>query len=174
MPPHPSTTTFEECSMTTATPTRTQPRIAYIEAQWHSDIVHQARAAFTEELAANAVPADAIDLFEVPGSLEIPLQAKLLAETNRYDIIIAAGLVVDGGIYRHDFVASAVIDGMMRVQLDTRVPILSVVLTPQHFHEHSDHHDFFLNHFLVKGREAARACLRTLANQTRLAQLASA
>ena len=46
-----------------------------------------------------------IDLFEVPGSFEIPLHAQLLAKTRRYTAIVAAGLVVDGGIYRHEFVA---------------------------------------------------------------------
>jgi 6,7-dimethyl-8-ribityllumazine synthase len=152
-------------------PTVIPTRIAYIEAQWHNEIVSQARTAFIEEMSANGIEADAIEVYEVPGSLEIPLQAKMLAESGRYSIIIAAGLVVDGGIYRHEFVASAVIDGMMRVQLETEVPILSVVLTPQRFHEHEEHREFFTNHFLVKGREAARACLRTLANRTRLQEL---
>ena len=99
----------------------------------------------------------------MPGSFEIPLQAKLLAESGRYAAIVAAGFVVNGGIYRHDFVARAVIDGLMRVQLDTGVPVLSMVLTPLHFHEHADHQQFFHDHFVVKGQEAARACVRTIA-----------
>jgi len=64
-----------------------------------------------------------------------------------------------------DFVARTVIDGLMRVQLDTEVPVLSVVLTPHHFHEHAEHRDFFAGHFRVKGAEAAEACARTLANR---------
>ena len=44
-----------------------------------------------------------------------------------------------------NFVARAAIDGLMRVQLDTEVPLLSVVLTPHHFHEHGEHRDFFEN-----------------------------
>jgi 6,7-dimethyl-8-ribityllumazine synthase len=55
-----------------------------------------------------------------------------LAETRTYDLIVAAGLIVNGGIYRHDFVARTVLDAMMQVQLNTRVPLLSVVLTPHH------------------------------------------
>ncbi|WP_204322835.1 6,7-dimethyl-8-ribityllumazine synthase, partial [Streptococcus pneumoniae] len=66
-----------------------------------------------------------VDLFEVPGAFEIPLQAKLLARTGRYAAIVAAGFVVDGGIYRHEFVADAVISGLMRVQMDTDVPVIS-------------------------------------------------
>lgn len=47
----------------------------------------------------------------------------------------------------------------MRVQLDTGVPVLSAVLTPHHFHEHSEHVTYFHNHFIKKGREAAAAAL---------------
>ncbi|RZJ04762.1 MAG: 6,7-dimethyl-8-ribityllumazine synthase, partial [Haliea sp.] len=81
----------------------------------------------------------------------------------RYDAVVACGLVVNGGIYRHEFVSSAVIDGLMRVQLDTEVPVLSAVLTPRDFHEHEDHLRFFSEHFVKKGTEAAQACLQTIA-----------
>lgn len=141
-------------------------RIAYIEANWHNDIVSQARQTFTEKVKERGITD--IDLYSVPGSLEIPLQAKLLAKTGQYDLIIAAGLIVDGGIYRHDFVARTVLDAMMQVSLDNEVPILSVVLTPHHFHEHEEHHQFFYTHFLKKGEEAASACVKTLENMGRL------
>jgi 6,7-dimethyl-8-ribityllumazine synthase len=78
---------------------------------------------------------------------------------------------VDGGIYRHEFVADAVIRGMMDIQLETEVPIISAVLTPHQFHEHGDHHEFFFNHFKIKGGEAARACAETIANLERLAEM---
>jgi len=96
------------------------------------------------------------------------LQTKLMAKSGRFDLIVACGLVVNGGIYRHDFVASSVIDGMMQVQLETEVPILSVVLTPLNFHESEEHKEFFFNHFVKKGEEAANACVRTLANMQQL------
>jgi 6,7-dimethyl-8-ribityllumazine synthase len=76
--------------------------------------------------------------------------------------IVAAGFVVNGGIYRHEFVADAVIQGLMRVQLDTKVPVISAVLTPQNFHEHDEHRKFFHDHFVVKGAEAAAACAATI------------
>jgi 6,7-dimethyl-8-ribityllumazine synthase len=114
------------------------------------------------------VPADGVDLFEVTGAFEIPLHAKRLAESGRYRAVVAAGLVVDGGIYRHDFVAEAVIDGLMRVQLDTGVPVFSAVLTPHHFHEHAEHQHFFAEHFEVKGREVAVACTDTVSKLDRL------
>jgi 6,7-dimethyl-8-ribityllumazine synthase len=85
-----------------------------------------------------------------------------LAQTGRYAAIIACGLVVNGGIYRHDFVASAVIDALMRVQLDTDVPVFSAVLTPRDFHDHEEHQNFFREHFVKKGTEVAGACLASL------------
>lgn len=134
--------------------------IAVIAARWHSDIVDQAVTAFTA--AMRAAGYDQIDVVPVPGAFEIPLHAKRLALTGKYAAIAACGLVVDGGIYRHDFVASAVIDGLMRVQLDTDTPVFSAVLTPHNFHEHAEHHDYFYRHFTVKGEELARACATTL------------
>jgi 6,7-dimethyl-8-ribityllumazine synthase len=88
-------------------------RIAFIQAGWHSDIVDQSRISFVSECNKLGIDESTIDFFIVPGSLEIPLQAKLLAKTNLYAIIVAAGLIVDGGIYRHDFVASTVLDAIM-------------------------------------------------------------
>jgi 6,7-dimethyl-8-ribityllumazine synthase len=69
---------------------------------------------------------------------------------------------VDGGIYRHEFVSSAVIDGLMRVQLDTDVPVFSVVLTPKDFHGHEEHARFFTEHFVKKGEEVAKAAVQTI------------
>jgi 6,7-dimethyl-8-ribityllumazine synthase len=79
-----------------------------------------------------------------------------------YSAVVAAGLIVDGGIYRHEFVAEAVINGLMRVQLDVDIPVISVVLTPHHFHDHEQHALFFASHFELKGKEAARACTSTM------------
>ena len=143
-------------------------RIAFIQSSWHKEIVDQCRIAFLDEIALHGIVASQVDLFEVPGAFEIPLHAQLLAKTGRYRGIVAAGFVVDGGIYRHEFVAGAVIDALMRVQLDTEVPVFSAVLTPQQFHEHEDHRRFFESHFLIKGAEVARACAQTLEALARL------
>ena len=138
-------------------------RVAIICAGWHRDIVHQARDAAVAEFARSGLPSGQIKQFEVPGAFEIPLLAKKLAQSGRYDAIVACALVVNGGIYRHEFVTTAVIDGLMRVQLDTEVPVLSAVLTPRDFHEHEDHLRFFREHFVKKGVEVASACLATMA-----------
>ena len=149
-----------------------QKRVAIISAGWHTDIVYQSRDAAHKTLQEAGVPASRIDLFDVPGAFEIPLMAKRLANKKQYDAIIACALVVNGGIYRHEFVSSAVIDGLMRVQLDTEVPVFSVVLTPKDFHEHGDHLKFFSDHFVKKGAEAARACVATIAALHKLQAMA--
>ena len=93
----------------------------------------------------------------MPGAFEIPLLARDVAATGRFDAVIGAAFVVDGGIYRHEFVAGTVLDGMMRAQLDADVPVLSIVLTPHQFQETDAHREFFRAHFVKKGAEAARA-----------------
>ena len=145
---------------------RTTPqRIAVVSSMWHADIVAKAREAFIDDMSRSGWRANDLVSHDVPGAFEIPLRAQTLARSGRYAAIVACGMVVDGGIYRHDFVARTVIDALMRVQLDTGVPVLSVVLTPQAFHEHEEHRHFFGEHFVKKGREAARACQHVLAQK---------
>jgi 6,7-dimethyl-8-ribityllumazine synthase len=143
-------------------------RIAFVQSCWHRDVVDRGRDAFVQEMARLGVPSSRIDLLEVPGAFEIPLHAKRLAQSGRYAAVVACGFVVDGGIYRHEFVADAVISGLMATQLETGVPLISAALTPQRFHEHDEHRTFFRDHFLVKGREAAQACVATMASLQQL------
>jgi 6,7-dimethyl-8-ribityllumazine synthase len=63
--------------------------------------------------------------------------------------------VVDGGIYRHEFVAQTVVNALMQVQLELELPILSVVLTPKEMFREEEHHEFFFKHMKKKGAEAA-------------------
>lgn len=147
-------------------------RIAFVHSLWHEDIVRQALAGFMEEMARLGFPESAVEVFETPGAFEIPLHVQTLARTGRYAGIVAAGFVVDGGIYRHEFVAETVIRALMQVQLATETPVFSVVLTPHHFHEHDVHQGFFHGHFRVKGAEAARACHGTLESLARIARAA--
>ena len=159
---------FEKKSATT--------RLAFVQARWHADIVDECRRAFVDEIGRSAGrstgPSVAVDVFDVPGAFEIPLQARTLAKTGRYAAIVGCAFVVDGGIYRHDFVAAAVVAGLMQAQMEADVPVLSAVLTPHQFHESEAERQFFLEHFRIKGREVAEACLSVLAVRGRLAPAA--
>ena len=132
----------------------TPTRYAFVKAGWHSEVVNEALRGFLE-----IIPSEETDIFDVPGAFELPLMSKKLAKSGKYASIAACALVVDGGIYRHEFVAKAVVEGLMQVGLETGVPILSVSLTPHQFQETDHHRAIFKEHFVEKGREAARAAL---------------
>ena len=68
-------------------------KIAFIKARWHADVVDNAYDGFMEAIGDAEVVA-----FDVPGAFEMPLLAKKLAETGEYAAVVAAALVVDGGI----------------------------------------------------------------------------
>ena len=146
-------------------PSRRGPRWPSSSSRWHRDIVASSDAAPSgSEFERRGRPADCAQQFDVPGAFEIPLHAQRLARSGRYDAIIACALVVNGGIYRHEFVPSAVIDGLMRVQLDTDMPVFSAVLTPRDFHDHEEHRHLLQGS--TSSRRARRwrvACLDTLA-----------
>ena len=145
-------------------PRFTKPqRVAFVQSAWHREVIEQCRLAFLAEIEERGIERARIDLFEVPGSFEIPLHVQLLAKTRRYTAIVAAGLVVDD-----EYIAETVIRALMEVQLRTEVPVFSAVLTPQQFHETAAHFDFFRKHFATKGVEVAEACANTLLSLERL------
>jgi 6,7-dimethyl-8-ribityllumazine synthase len=132
----------------------THTRYAFIKANWHADIVDRALDGFCE-----VIPENQVEIFDVPGAFEMPLLARDLAQTGRYAAVACAAFVVDGGIYRHDFVAQSVVDGLMRAGLESGVPVLSVSLTPHQYQETEHHNAIYRAHFVEKGREAAQAAL---------------
>jgi len=137
-------------------------RVCFIHASWHVEIVEGLKDNFLGKSAEFGLVESQVDVVSVPGSLEIPLQAQLRAKTGLYDAIVVAGFVIDGGIYRHDFVAQAVLDSVMKIQLEQEMPIIYAVLTPHHFHDNSTHEAFFAEHLKKKGVEAANALYQTL------------
>lgn len=143
-------------------------KIALIKAGWHTNIVNSAEESFKNAMKGAAE----IDVITVPGSLEIPLIGQRALQ-NGYDMAVGLGFIVDGAIYRHEFVAQAVIDGIMRVSLDEKKPFLSVVLTAKTFSEASpENEQYFVNHFKIKGVEAANAAKAMFALDPALKQAA--
>ncbi|GKT09032.1 6,7-dimethyl-8-ribityllumazine synthase [Desulforhabdus sp. TSK] len=70
-----------------------------------------------------------IDLFKVPGAFEIPLVAKKVAKSGRYDAVICLGAVIRGATPHFDYVANEVSKGIAHVSLETDIPIAFGVLT---------------------------------------------
>lgn len=137
-------------------------KIAVLSASWNTNIVESAEAAFIEAMEAKGFNRDQIDIIKVPGSLEIPLSGKIALE-NGYDIAVGIGFVVDGQIYRHEFVGHTVVQSILDVSIQTGKPFLSVVLTPQSYNEDLDiYEEMYVKHMVAKGQEAANACARML------------
>jgi 6,7-dimethyl-8-ribityllumazine synthase len=141
-------------------------RVAFVQSSWHRDVVAECWEAFAREIVVRGIAGSQVDLFEVPGSFEIPLHVQTLAKTRRYTAIIAAGLVVDGGLT--GFVAETVIKALMEVQLRTEVPVFSAVATPQSLAGDDAQVASLKQHFAAKGAEVAHACADTLLSLERL------
>lgn len=103
-------------------------RYAVVASRWNGEIVDAlvdgARAAF----AAHGVDPAAFDVLRVPGAWEIPVVARRLADGGRYAAIIALGCVVRGETRHYQQVADECARGLMRIALDTGVPVLNGVL----------------------------------------------
>ncbi len=103
-------------------------RYAVVASRWNGEIVDVlvdgARAAF----AAHGVSDEAFDVVRVPGAWEIPVVAKRLAAQGRHAVIVALGCVVRGETRHYEHVADECARGLMRVALDSGVPVLNGVL----------------------------------------------
>lgn len=131
-------------------------KIAFIKAHWYANIVEKALDGFVAEMKQSGQQAHLVT-YDVPGAYEIPLLAQRLAQTGAFDAIVGAAFVVDGGMYRADFVSQAAVSGLMDAQLKTGVPMFSVILTPHSFDGSEKRTAVFLQNFLRKGAEAALA-----------------
>ncbi|HXY00909.1 MAG TPA: 6,7-dimethyl-8-ribityllumazine synthase [Candidatus Limnocylindrales bacterium] len=102
-----------------------------------SVVVSRFNGFITERLLQGALDAlkrggatdKAVDVVHVPGSFELPLAAKKLAATGRYDALIAIGCVLRGETAHYDYVCSETARGLQLAQMDTGVPIMFCVLT---------------------------------------------
>lgn len=143
--------------------------VGLVKATWHADAVDAFAISCSSALNSSNRQIQ-VNTYSVPGVVEIPLFTKKLIQSQTVDIVVVVGLIADHGIYRHDFVASTVMDATMKVQMDTGVPIIYGILTPQDFLSEG-REDFFKKHFIKKGQEAARSVLATLDNEQLLAGL---
>ena len=97
--------------------------------RFNSFITDRLLAGALDALEAAGADAENIKVVHVPGSFEIPLTAKKLAEGGRVDAVIAIGCILRGETAHFDYVASEVARGVQLAQLDTGVPVIFCVLT---------------------------------------------
>lgn len=106
-------------------------RIGIVCARWNDVITRRLLAGAHAELEARGVGSDDVDLVWVPGAFEIPLAAKTMAGTGRYDAVVTLGCVIRGDTAHFEYVAGPAAEGILAAQLDTGVPIIFGVLTTE-------------------------------------------
>lgn len=146
---------IESSSNSPTTSTDALRRVGFVQAQWHHDLLKKCQEGFLAAWTAAGMDRELIEVHEVPGAFELPLRCKQLAQSGRYGVLVAVGLITDGAIYRHDFVASSVNQGLMQVQLETGIPIVLSVMTPQRSPADDLAQAFLVEHLGKKGAEAA-------------------
>lgn len=110
-------------------------------------------------LALHGVSEDDVTVVWVPGAFEIPLAAKVLAESGSVDAVVTLGAVIRGETAHFDYVAGECARGVQAAQLDTGVPIVFGVLTTENLEQALARSDESDN----KGEESARAALEMVA-----------
>jgi 6,7-dimethyl-8-ribityllumazine synthase len=104
-------------------------RFAIVVSQFNSVITDRLLTGALDALKRTGAPKDRIEIVRVPGSFEIPLAAKKLAATGRFDSVICIGCVLRGETSHYDYVCSETARGIQLAQLDTGVPMAFCVLT---------------------------------------------
>ena len=104
------------------------PRIALIRTSHYPALMNALTEESIKTLIASGIPSDQITSIVVPGSFEIPLAAKHIAEKKDVDGIISLGIIVDGETHHASHIARATTDGLMHVQLAYGIPIAHGIL----------------------------------------------
>lgn len=104
-------------------------RFGIVVSQFNSFITDRLLAGALEALQRAGAGEKQIQIVRVPGSFEIPIAAKKLAETRRFDSLICIGCILRGETSHYDYIASEAARGIQLAQLDTGVPMAFCVLT---------------------------------------------
>jgi 6,7-dimethyl-8-ribityllumazine synthase len=104
-------------------------RFGIVVSRFNSFITERLLTAAVDALERAGAASKEVDVVHVPGSFELPLTAKKLAATGRYDALIAIGCVIRGETSHYDYVCSETARGLQLAQMDSGVPIMFCVLT---------------------------------------------
>ena len=104
-------------------------QIAIVLSRFNSLIGERLLEGAVDTLKRHGVADDGISLVRVPGAVEIPLAASILAKTGKYDAVICIGAVIRGATAHFDYVAGPLASGLASIAVETGVPILFGVLT---------------------------------------------
>ena len=108
-------------------------RYAIVASRWNPKITDTLVAGARRAFADHGVADDAVDVIRVPGAWEIPVACARLAASGGYAALLALGCVVRGDTRHYEQVADGCSDALMRVALDTRVPVANGVLAVDNY-----------------------------------------
>lgn len=127
-------------------------RVGIVQSRFNPEVCEALLASCRAELVRLGVNEDDITLATVPGALEIPVVLLHMADSEKYDALIALGAVIRGDTYHFEVVSNESARGVSDVQLSCGVPIANAILT-------TDNDDQALARVSVKGAEAAQAAI---------------
>ncbi|HOV33984.1 MAG TPA: 6,7-dimethyl-8-ribityllumazine synthase [Candidatus Hydrogenedens sp.] len=104
-------------------------KFGIVAARFNEFIVQKLVDGALDALNRHGVPDESITVVWVPGSFEIPLITKKMAESKKFDAIITLGCVIRGGTPHFEYIAAETTKGIGQVSLDTKVPVIFGVLT---------------------------------------------
>jgi len=104
-------------------------RFGVVVSRFNSFITERLLQGALDALERSGAASKNVDVAHVPGSFELPLSAKKMAQSGRYDAIIAIGCILRGETAHYDYVCSETARGLQLAQMDTGVPIMFCVLT---------------------------------------------
>jgi 6,7-dimethyl-8-ribityllumazine synthase len=126
--------------------------VGVVQSRFNEDIGEGLCSSCLTELGRLGVAEADIAFTTVPGALELPLALQAMAQSGRFDALVALGAVVRGETYHFEIVSNESARGIMDVQLITGIPIANAVLT-------TENDDQALERMAVKGAEAAQAAI---------------
>lgn len=106
-------------------------KFAVVVARWNSFLSERLLEGALDSLVRSGAAGDDIDVVRVPGAFEIPLIAKRLAGSQKYNAVIVLGVVIRGATPHFDVVVNEVSKGTAQASLETGVPVLFGVLTTE-------------------------------------------
>ncbi|MCY7849372.1 6,7-dimethyl-8-ribityllumazine synthase [Bacillus haynesii] len=144
----------------------TDLKIGIVVSRFNDFITSKLLSGAEDTLLRHGVKADDIDVAWVPGAFEIPLIAKKMAETKKYDAVITLGTVIRGATSHYDYVCNEAAKGIAASSMSTGVPVIFGVLTTDTIEQAVERAGTKAGN---KGAEAAAAAIET-ANLTRSLQ----
>lgn len=127
-------------------------RLAVVVARFNAHVTGKLYDGCRDELGDRGLDLDTLTSVEVPGCFELPVVAKELASSGRYDAVICLGAVIRGDTPHFDYVSSGTASGLQRAALDTGVPVIFGVLTTDNEEQALERAGGSAGH---KGRDAA-------------------